>query len=37
VQRNRTNLDTGAVFGGALSAGVFTGAQRTATEFLQAY
>jgi serine/threonine protein phosphatase 1 len=37
VQRNRTNIDTGAVFGGALTAGVFTSVQRTATEFLQAF
>ena len=32
----RTNLDTGAVFGGALTAGVFTNDQVHAVEFLQA-
>ena len=32
----RTNLDTGAVFGGALTAGVFTDEQTHAVEFLQA-
>src|SRR3954468_11139565 len=32
----RTNLDTGAVFGGALTAGVFTNDQAHAVEFLQA-
>ena len=31
----RTNLDTGAVFGGALTAGVFTNDQAHAVEFLQ--
>src|SRR4051794_12303214 len=30
----RTNLDTGAVFGGALTAGVFTDEQTNAVEFL---
>jgi len=32
----RTNLDTGAVLGGALTAGVFTNDQVHASEFLQA-
>ena len=32
----RTNLDTGAVFGGALTAGVFTNDQVHAVAFLQA-
>src|SRR5215207_9894003 len=32
----RTNLDTGAVFGSALTAGVFTDEQTHAVEFLQA-
>jgi len=31
----RTNLDTGAVFGGPLTAGVFTNDQAHAVEFLQ--
>lgn len=31
----RTNLDTGAVYGGALTAGVFTGEQGKPVEFLQ--
>ena len=35
VRRFRTNLDTGAVYGGALTAGVFTSEQATAVEFLQ--
>jgi len=34
VRRFRTNLDTGAVYGGALTAGVFTSAQGPAVEFL---
>ena len=34
VWRYRTNLDTGAVYGGALTAGVFTTAQGPAVEFL---
>ena len=35
VRPFRTNLDTGAVFGGALTAGVFTTDQAKAVEFLQ--
>lgn len=35
VRAYRTNLDTGAVFGGALTAAVFTAEQATAVEFLQ--
>ncbi|WP_407529307.1 metallophosphoesterase family protein [Methylobacterium oryzisoli] len=35
VRRHRTNLDTGAVFGGALTAGVFGDAQGPAVDFLQ--
>lgn len=34
VLRHRTNLDTAAVYGGALTAGVFTEAQGPAVEFL---
>ena len=33
--RFRTNLDTAAVYGGALTAGVFSDAQGPAVEFLQ--
>ncbi|MEH3146734.1 MAG: metallophosphoesterase family protein [Methylobacterium frigidaeris] len=35
VRRHRTNLDTGAVFGGALTAGVFTGTREQAVQFLR--
>ncbi|GJE61988.1 metallophosphoesterase family protein [Methylobacterium trifolii] len=35
VRAYRTNLDTGAVYGGALTAGVFSDAQGPALEFLQ--
>jgi serine/threonine protein phosphatase 1 len=35
VRRFRTNLDTGAVYGGALTAGVFSDAQGPALEFLR--
>ncbi|MDP4004264.1 metallophosphoesterase family protein [Methylobacterium sp. NEAU K] len=35
VRRFRTNLDTAAVYGGALTAGVFSDAQGPALEFLQ--
>lgn len=35
VRRHRTNLDTGAVYGGALTAGAFTGAAARAVGFLQ--
>ncbi|WP_375457497.1 metallophosphoesterase family protein [uncultured Methylobacterium sp.] len=35
VRRFRTNLDTGAVYGGALTAGVFSDASGPALEFLQ--
>ncbi|RVU18772.1 metallophosphoesterase family protein [Methylobacterium oryzihabitans] len=35
VRRHRTNLDTGAVFGGALTAGVFTESQGPAVQFLR--
>ncbi|ACL60225.1 metallophosphoesterase family protein [Methylobacterium nodulans] len=35
VRRHRTNLDTGAVFGGALTAGVFTPERGPALAFLQ--
>ncbi|WP_431311042.1 metallophosphoesterase family protein [Methylobacterium nigriterrae] len=34
VRRHRTNLDTGAVYGGALTAGVFTDRQGPAVEFI---
>jgi serine/threonine protein phosphatase 1 len=37
VRRFRTNLDTAAVFGGALTAGVFTPDQDKATAFLQVF
>jgi serine/threonine protein phosphatase 1 len=33
---NRLNLDTGAVFGGPLTAAVFTGAERDPSGYLQA-
>jgi serine/threonine protein phosphatase 1 len=36
VRPFRTNLDTGAVFGGALTAGIFTGEQGGPVGFLQA-
>lgn len=36
VRRHRTNLDTGAVYAGVLTAGVFTAAQARAVAFLQA-
>ena len=35
VRRFRTNLDTGAVYGGALTAGVFSAAKGPAVQFLQ--
>ena len=35
IRRFRTNLDTAAVYGGALTAGVFSDAQGPALEFLQ--
>lgn len=35
TRRFRTNLDTGAVYGGALTAGVFTADRPDAVEFLQ--
>ncbi|WP_018261021.1 metallophosphoesterase family protein [Methylobacterium sp. WSM2598] len=35
ARRHRTNLDTGAVFGGPLTAGVFTREQAAAVTFLQ--
>ncbi|MGU3538665.1 metallophosphoesterase family protein [Methylobacterium sp. A54F] len=35
LRRYRTNLDTGAVYGGALTAGVFTAEAAPATTFLQ--
>lgn len=35
IRRFRTNLDTGAVYGGALTAGVFSDAQGPALDFLQ--
>ncbi|WP_238313936.1 metallophosphoesterase family protein [Methylobacterium crusticola] len=35
VRAHRTNLDTGAVFGGPLTAGVFTAHQGPAVDFLQ--
>lgn len=35
VRRFRTNLDTAAVYGGALTAGIFSDAQGPALEFLQ--
>jgi len=35
VRQHRTNLDTAAVFARALTAGVFTNTQDSATEFLQ--
>ena len=34
-RRHRTNLDTAAVYGGALTAGVFTADQNSAMEYLQ--
>jgi serine/threonine protein phosphatase 1 len=37
VRHHRTNLDTAAVFGGALTAGVFTPLQDRPIEFLQAF
>lgn len=37
VQPHRTNIDTGAVFGGALTAAVFKQDQAKAAEFLQAF
>ncbi len=36
LRSNRLNLDTGAVFGGALTAAVFESAETTPTTFLQA-
>ena len=35
VRRFRTNLDTAAVYGGALTAGIFSDAQGPALDFLQ--
>jgi serine/threonine protein phosphatase 1 len=35
IRRFRTNLDTAAVYGGALTAGVFSAAQGPALHFLQ--
>ena len=34
IRPYRTNLDTGAVFGGPLTAGIFGGRQAKAVEFL---
>ena len=35
VRRYRTNLDKACVYGGALTAGVFTGGRGPAVQFLQ--
>jgi serine/threonine protein phosphatase 1 len=37
VRSHRTNLDTGAVFGGPLTAGIFTAGQDKAVGFIQAF